>query len=105
MNLLLIMMVGSFSAWITWVVPRPLAGPLLMLAFALVYVGASVILYIHWRLGALIILPVGCAGFITNLSVMTYREGGTVGKETRQTSLFPIGLAGRGQRSARCPDL
>jgi class 3 adenylate cyclase len=73
MNLLLILIVGSFSAWITWVVTRPATGSLLMLAFAAAYVAGTAYLFFQFRISAPIVLPLGCAGIITHLSVLTHR--------------------------------
>lgn len=88
LDLALIILVGSISAWITRVMPRPATAPLLMLVFGAVYVGVCVILYIQSRLWAPIILPVGCAGFLTNLSVMTYRVRVEQSEKKRVKQLF-----------------
>jgi class 3 adenylate cyclase len=73
LNLLLIVLVGGFSAWITWVVARPATGSLLMLVFAAAYVAAAADLFFRFRISAPIVLPLGCAGIITHLSVLTHR--------------------------------
>jgi class 3 adenylate cyclase/CHASE2 domain-containing sensor protein len=72
-NLLLIIAVGSFSAWITWVVGRPGTASLLMLGFAAAYVAGTASLFFRYRISAPIILPLGCAGIITHLVVLTRR--------------------------------
>ncbi len=72
-SLLLIVLVGSISAWITWVVTRPGTGSLLMIAFAVTYVAATVDLFFRFRIWAPIVLPLGCAGMITHLGVLTHR--------------------------------
>jgi len=71
-NLLLIVLAGGSSAWITWVVRRPGTGPLLMLGFAVAYVTVAVDLFFRYRLWAPIILPMGCAGTIA-MWVLTHR--------------------------------
>jgi class 3 adenylate cyclase/CHASE2 domain-containing sensor protein len=73
LNLLLIIIVGGLSAWITWVVAKPLNGTLLMLAFAVIYWALCSFLYVRFRIWAPIFLPMICAGFVTHLSAMTYR--------------------------------
>jgi class 3 adenylate cyclase/CHASE2 domain-containing sensor protein len=72
-NLLLIFVVGLISAWITWVVARPATGSVLMLGFGAAYVAVTVNLFFHYRISAPIILPLGCAGIITHLTVLTHR--------------------------------
>jgi adenylate cyclase len=69
----LIIAVGSFSAWITWVVGRPGTASLLMLGFAAAYVAATAGLFFRYRISAPMILPLGCAGIITHLGVLTHR--------------------------------
>jgi len=88
MDLLLIVMVGSLSAWITWVVARPGRGSLLMLLFAVAYVAAAVWLFIQFRIWAPIVLPLGCAGIITHLSVLTHRVRVEQLEKRRVKSLF-----------------
>jgi class 3 adenylate cyclase len=73
LDLLLIVLVGSFSAWITWVVARPGTGSLLMLAFFIVYVVGAFLLFLQFRIAAPIILPLCCAGIITHVMVVTHR--------------------------------
>jgi class 3 adenylate cyclase len=72
-KLLLILLVGAVSAWITWGVAKPAHGSLLMLAFAAAYVSAAAALFVEFRLWAPIVLPMVCAGFVTHLSAVTYR--------------------------------
>jgi class 3 adenylate cyclase/CHASE2 domain-containing sensor protein len=73
LNLLLILMVGGISAWITWVVARPATGSLLMLGFGAAYVAVTADLFFRFRISAPIVLPLGCAGIVTHLSVLTHR--------------------------------
>jgi adenylate cyclase len=73
LNLALILMVGSISAWITWVVTRPVTGTVLMLGFAATYITATAVVYARYRIWAPIILPLGCAGIITHLGLLTHR--------------------------------
>jgi class 3 adenylate cyclase len=73
LDVLLIVVVGSISAWITWVVKRPGTGSLLMLAFASVYVAGTVGLFFQYRIWAPIVLPLCCAGVLTHLGVLTHR--------------------------------
>jgi class 3 adenylate cyclase/CHASE2 domain-containing sensor protein len=72
-NLLLILMVGGISAWITWVVARPATGSLLMMGVAAAYVAGTVDLFFRFRISAPIVLPLGCAGILTHLGVLTHR--------------------------------
>jgi CHASE2 domain-containing sensor protein/class 3 adenylate cyclase len=73
LDLLLILMVGGFSAWITWAVGRPSTGSLLMMAFAVLYLAGALFLFFRFRVLAPIVLPLGCAGIITHLVVLTHR--------------------------------
>jgi class 3 adenylate cyclase/CHASE2 domain-containing sensor protein len=73
LNLLLILLVGGISAWITGMVARPVTGSLLMLGFAAAYVAVTANLFFRYRIAAPIILPLGCAGIITHLGVLTHR--------------------------------
>jgi class 3 adenylate cyclase/CHASE2 domain-containing sensor protein len=73
LNLLLIVLVGGISAWITSVVARPATGSLLMLGFGAAYVAVTADLFFRFRISAPIVLPLGCAGVITHLSVLTHR--------------------------------
>ncbi|HEY3855017.1 MAG TPA: CHASE2 domain-containing protein [Verrucomicrobiae bacterium] len=73
LDLLLIVLVGSISAWITWVVSRPITGSLLMLGFVATYVTSTVAIYGHYRLWVPIILPMACAGATTHLLLLTHR--------------------------------
>lgn len=72
-DLLLIVVVGVLSAWITWVVTRPVMGSALMGVAAILYLGAAVELFNRTRIWLPIVLPLGCAGIITHLSALTYR--------------------------------
>ncbi|HEX3719001.1 MAG TPA: adenylate/guanylate cyclase domain-containing protein [Verrucomicrobiae bacterium] len=72
-NLLLVVLVGSFSAWMTWVVPRPGTGSLLMLAFAILYTAGAFYLFFQFRIAAAIVLPLCCAGIVTHVMVVTHR--------------------------------
>ena len=73
LNLLLIVMVGSFSAWITWVVERAYNGSLLMVAFAALYIALCVWLYVAFRVWVPIVLPIFLAGFITHTLALVHR--------------------------------
>ncbi len=72
-NLLLIVLVGGLSAWITWVVERVYNGTLLMLALTAFYLALCAALYLEWRLWVPIVLPMFCAGFITHTSALVQR--------------------------------
>jgi class 3 adenylate cyclase/CHASE2 domain-containing sensor protein len=87
-NLLLIILVGALSAWITWVVARPVTGSLLMAATAIIYLAAAAALFIHWRIWLPIVLPLVCAGFVTHLSALTYRVSVEQSEKKRIRSLF-----------------
>ncbi len=87
-NLLLIILVGALSAWITWVVTRPVTGSLLMAVTAIVYLGMAAALFIHWRIWLPIVLPLVCAGFVTHLSALTYRVSVEQSEKKRIRSLF-----------------
>jgi adenylate cyclase len=73
LDLLLIVLVGSISAWITWVVSRPVTGSFMMLGFVATYVTGAVAVYGHYRLWVPIILPMACAGATTHLLLLTHR--------------------------------
>ncbi len=73
LNVLLIFIVGGISGWITWVVSRPGTASVLMLAFAALYVAAAVDLFFRFRISVPIVLPLGCAGILTHLGVLTHR--------------------------------
>jgi class 3 adenylate cyclase/CHASE2 domain-containing sensor protein len=73
LSLALIVMIGLFSAWITWVVERVFNGTLLMLAFFVVYVALCSVSYVEWRIWVPIFLPMICAGFITHGSALVHR--------------------------------
>jgi class 3 adenylate cyclase/CHASE2 domain-containing sensor protein len=87
-SLLLILLVGGASAWITWGVAKPLNGSLLMLAFAALYLAAVVLLFVRFRFWVPLILPMGCAGLITHLSAVTYRWRGEQSEKKRVKQLF-----------------
>lgn len=72
-RLLLILLVGCATIWITWGVAKPGQGSLLMLAFAALYVGAAAVLFVEFRVWIPIVLPIACAGFVTHLAAVTYR--------------------------------
>jgi adenylate cyclase len=87
-SLLLILLVGVASAWITWGVAKAAHGSLLMLAFAAVYVIATLILFEEFRLWVPIILPMVCAGFVTHLSAVTFRVRVEQSERKRVKQLF-----------------
>jgi len=87
-NLLLIILVGALSAWITWVVARPVTGSILMAVAAIVYLAVAAALFIHWRVWLPIVLPLVCAGFVTHLSALTYRVSVEQSEKKRIRSLF-----------------
>jgi len=87
-NLLLIILVGALSAWITWVVGRPVTGSILMAATAIVYLAAAAALFLHWRVWLPIVLPLVCAGFVTHLSALTYRVSVEQSEKKRIRTLF-----------------
>ncbi len=72
-NLLLIMLVGLFASWITWVAEKAHTGTILMVAFAAVYCGMAAGLYMEWRIWIPIFLPILCAGFVTHGCTLIYR--------------------------------
>ena len=73
LNLLLIVIVGAFSAWITWVVERVYNGTLLMLAFGALYIALCAWLYVQFRLWVPIFLPIFCAGIVTHGLSLVHR--------------------------------
>ncbi len=87
-NLMLIILVGALSAWITWVVTRPITGSILMALTAIVYLAVAAALFIHWRVWLPIVLPLVCAGFVTHLSALTYRVSVEQSEKKRIRSLF-----------------
>ena len=87
-TLFLIVLVGALSAWITWVVARPVTGSILMAVTAMAYLAAAAVLFIHWRIWLPIILPLVCAGIVTHLSALTYRVTVEQSEKKRIRSLF-----------------
>jgi class 3 adenylate cyclase/CHASE2 domain-containing sensor protein len=87
-NLLLICAAGALSAWITWVVARPIMGSVLMAATAITYVSIAVVLFVQWRIWLPIVLPLVCAGFVTHLLALTYRVTVEQSERKRIKSLF-----------------
>ena len=73
LNLLLIVIVGSLSAWLTWVVAKPVNGSLLMLAFTTLYIASCAFLYVRFRIWVPIVVPMFCAGLTNHVSLLTYR--------------------------------
>jgi class 3 adenylate cyclase len=88
LNLVLILLVGTLSAWITWVVARPVMGSVLMAVAAIVYLAVAAALFIRWRVWLPIVLPLVCAGFVTHLSALTYRVSVEQSEKKRIKSLF-----------------
>jgi adenylate cyclase len=88
LNLLLIIVVGALSAWITWMATRPITGSILMVVTAVVYLAAAAALFVHWRVWLPIVLPLGCAGLVTHLSALTYRVSVEQSEKKRIKSLF-----------------
>jgi adenylate cyclase len=72
-NLVLIIIIGLLSAWITWVVERVYNGTLFMLAFAALYIALCAVFYVEWRIWVPIFLPMICAGFITHTGALVQR--------------------------------
>ena len=87
-NLLLIILVGALSAWITGVVTRPVTGSVLMTVAAIVYLAVAAALFIQWRIWLPIVLPLVCAGFVTHLSALTYRVSVEQSEKKLIKSLF-----------------
>jgi class 3 adenylate cyclase len=87
-NLLLIIGVGFFAAWITWAAAKPVQGSLWMLAFALVYLAAALLLFVEFRLWMPIVLPLFCAGFINHVLLVTYRARIEQSEKKRVKQLF-----------------
>ena len=87
-NLLLIVLVGALSAWITGVVTRPVTGSLLMAVAAIVYLAVAAGLFVQWRVWLPIVLPLFCAGLVTHVSVVTYRVTVEQSEKKRIRSLF-----------------
>jgi class 3 adenylate cyclase len=88
LNMLLIVIVGSLSAWITWAVERAYNGTLLMLGFAALYVALCAFLYVAFRVWVPIFLPVFCAGFITHTSALVHRVRFEQSQKTMIKKLF-----------------
>lgn len=87
-TLLLIVLVGGLSAWITWVVTQPVTGSILMAVAAAVYITVAVVLFVQWRIWVPIVLPLVCAGIVTHLSALTYRVTVEQSEKKRIRSLF-----------------
>jgi class 3 adenylate cyclase/CHASE2 domain-containing sensor protein len=88
LNLMLIILIGALSAWITWAPTRPVTGSILMAVAAIVYLAVAVALFIHWRIWLPIVLPLVCAGIMTHLSALTYRVTVEQSEKKRIRSLF-----------------
>jgi class 3 adenylate cyclase/CHASE2 domain-containing sensor protein len=73
LNLMLIIIIGGLSAWITWMVEKVFNGTLLMLVFAALYIALCAVLYLEWRIWVPIFLPMICAGFVTHTSALVHR--------------------------------
>jgi class 3 adenylate cyclase/CHASE2 domain-containing sensor protein len=87
-NLLLIILIGALSAWITWVVARPITGSILMTVTVIVYLAVAAVLFLHWRIWLPIVLPLVCAGIVTHLSALTYRVSVEQSEKKLVKSLF-----------------
>jgi class 3 adenylate cyclase/CHASE2 domain-containing sensor protein len=90
---LLIIAIGSLSAWITWSVAKPLDGTLLMLLMAVVYVGVAWLLFVEFRFWLPVVLPLLCAGLITHVSAITYRVRVEQAEQKRVRGVFQKMLA------------
>lgn len=88
LNLLLIIMIGALSAWITSVVARPVNASILMTAMFVLYIVAAVLLFVQWRVWLPIVLPMICAGIITHLSAVTYRVTAEQSEKKQIRSVF-----------------
>ena len=88
LSLLLIVLIGVISAWITWVPNRPITGSILMILVATLYVGVAVVLFVRWRIWLPIVLPIVCAGLMTHLAAITYRVTMEQSEKKRIKSLF-----------------
>jgi class 3 adenylate cyclase len=87
-NLMLIILVGALSAWITWVVTRPAMGSVLMAIAAMIYLAVAAELFIRWRIWLPVVLPLVCAGFVTHLAAVTYRVSVEQSEKKLIKSLF-----------------
>jgi class 3 adenylate cyclase/CHASE2 domain-containing sensor protein len=87
-DLLLIILVGALSAWITLVVTRPVTGSILMAVAAIVYLAVAAALFIQWRIWLPIILPLVCAGIVNHVSILTWRMTLEQSEKKRIRSLF-----------------
>ncbi len=72
-NIMLIVVVGLVSAWMTWVVPRPIMGSIFMAGAVCAYLIIAVALFNHSRIWLPVVLPLFCSGLVTHLGALTYR--------------------------------
>ena len=73
LNLLLVIIIGIISAWITWMAEKAYNGSLLMLALSALYVFLCAVVYVEWRVWIPIFLPLVGAGFVTHTSALVHR--------------------------------
>jgi class 3 adenylate cyclase/CHASE2 domain-containing sensor protein len=87
-NLMLIILIGALSAWITWVVTRPITGSILMTLTVIAYLAGAAALFVYWRVWLPIVLPLVCAGIVTHLCALTYRVSVEQSEKKRIRTLF-----------------
>jgi class 3 adenylate cyclase/CHASE2 domain-containing sensor protein len=72
-DLALIVLAGTASAWITWFSTKPVVSTVIVVLLAALYAGVAVLLFVEWRIWIPTIAPLLCSGFVTHLVAMTYR--------------------------------
>jgi class 3 adenylate cyclase len=93
LRLLLIVLVGALSGWITGSVSRPLSGSLLMLLVGALYLGLAVALYARFRFWLPVVLPLFCAGLVTHIAAVTHRVRVEQSEKKRVRGVFQKMLA------------
>lgn len=93
LRLLLIVVIGSLSAWITWSVAKPWSGSILMLLLVFLYIAVALLLFVQFRFWLPIVLPLVCAGLMTHVGAVTYRVRVEQTEQKRVRGLFQKMLA------------
>ncbi len=86
-NLILIVVVGIFSAWVAWVT-TPLRGFACMVGMIAAYFALASILYSQMRLWIPVFLPMICVWLTNYLAIVTYRVRVEQTERTRMKGVF-----------------
>jgi len=86
-ELILILLAGAISALLTWKL-RAMLSLLLVILMTVLYVNLAVFLFGHYRYWLPLILPDGCALFMTHVCMITYRVRVEQREKRRIRSVF-----------------